>query len=277
MQLWISHPHPGLAPLEAAAVSPADRGYLLGDGLFETVRLCGGRAPLLDWHLARLAEGCGLLGMPLPRLDWAAILAEVAGANGAAHGDGYARITVSRGTGPRGYAPPQNPEPRVSVQAGPWSPPEPARALQLAAAPWPQPVHPVLSRVKHTSRLLQVLARAEADRLGVGELLFCDPAGRLAEAIASNLFWVRGGQLFTPDLATGCLPGVARRWVCSQAQATGRLDPPEALRKADEIFLTNALTGPVPVSAVAGVGEWAAPGPVTSALQAQWRALFGYR
>ena len=273
MLVWMSQPTPGLVPVEEGKVSPLDRGLLLGDGLFETMWVCGGRAPLLDWHRERLEEGCRLLGFPVPPWDLAALLAEVTAANGLA-GHGFVRVTLTRGSGPRGYAPPPQAEPQLLVQAGPWSPVAPDRALRVGLAPWPLPFHPVLSRVKHTSRLLQVLARIEADRLGLDDLLSRDADGRLAESIASNVFWTRQGVLYTPACETGCLPGVGRRWVMARRDVQTCLEPPATLEEADEVFLTNALTGPVPVRT--GLGRaWPAPGPVAKKLQQEWLSLSG--
>src|SRR5690606_33642005 len=104
-----------------AAISPLDRGLTLGDGLFETILVTGGAARRLEAHLARLAHGAGVIGRKLPEVDWAGTIAETMAANGLA--DGVARLTVTRGAGPRGVLPPADATPTVMVTAGP-PPPE---------------------------------------------------------------------------------------------------------------------------------------------------------
>lgn len=272
-----------LVPAAGAVVPVHDRGLLLGDGLFETVRIAGGGAPLLDRHLQRLRSGCRLIHMPLPMTDeelTAAATALVA-ANGLT--TGYLRITVTRGAGQRGYEAPPDPQPQIIMTAGPWQPPSGPMTVRLAAEPILP--HPVLNKVKHTSALSRVLLRTEARQAGADEVLLVNTAGNLVEGVATNLFWVRGGTVFTPDLEQGALPGIGRQFVLETMPVVEGAFPPAVLAEADEVFLTNALLGPAPVGRLtvpdqwqwpaSDQRQWPAPGPVTARLQQAWRRRLG--
>ncbi|MDI4658763.1 aminotransferase class IV, partial [Xanthobacter autotrophicus] len=108
MKLWLGT---GLVEEDEARLSPFDRGFTLGDGLFETMRVREGAVLRLEAHLPRLTAGAGVLGLPLPSLDLAAALAATAAANALA--EGVLRLTLSRGTGPRGVLPPAEPNPTL--------------------------------------------------------------------------------------------------------------------------------------------------------------------
>lgn len=276
-----------LVPTEHAAAAAYDRGLLLGDGLFETLRLVAGRLPFAREHLCRLAEGARLLGFPNPPVTPAVLGAllevntqAVAGGLAPSHEplDGVVRITYTRGPGQRGYDPPESAEPFCLIHVLPGAP--------SVHAPWravvskvPIAPHPVLSRVKHTSALPRILARQEARAAGANEALIVTPSGEVAEGAATNLFWVQEDELFTPSLLTGCLPGVARTWLLGWAREMGmrvrvgrfRVDQ---LAAGSEAFLTNAVFGPIPLTEVAGLVQWSAPGPLTDRAAAAWqRAL----
>src|SRR5690349_16657231 len=121
-----------LLAAEAARIDPADRGFTLGDGLFETIRVRDGAAVWLDRHLARLAEGSAVLGIPARFDD--SVLVEACAAVIAAEGieSGALRLTVSRGTGPRGVMPPAVPQPTVLVTGHAGLPPQGPVALVVA-------------------------------------------------------------------------------------------------------------------------------------------------
>jgi len=232
-----------LAP-QAATVSALDAGFLLGDGLFESLRASSGVSYLLDRHLARLyagAEQVGfegmltreeLIGMVQATLDRADLQ------------DAYLRITVTRG---RGGAPPAQPSgsPTVVIAALPAPPPpDPADGIAVATI-GPAPLHG--PKAKSTSRQAAVLARGRAERSGAAEGLYVSGHGRVLEGTSSNVFAVCGGRLLTPP-AEDCLPGVTRGRLLELAREDG-LQVVEApldlavLTSADEAFLTNAVQG----------------------------------
>jgi 4-amino-4-deoxychorismate lyase len=255
-----------------AQVSALDRGLGYGDGLFETVRFVGADAPLWARHMQRLGEGCRRLGLPMP--DTAQLLAEARTAsNGMAHA--VVRITLTRGAGARGYAPPAQPRPTRVVAAFEPPPQDEAaqaggirvRLCELHLAP-----QPLLAGLKHLNRLEQVLARAEWDDPAIAEGLLCDVEGLAICATSANLFAVHDGVLATPALDRCGVAGVARAEILAcRPQVQVRPIPLAELRRADELFLSSSVRGILPVRELDGVAFGV--GPVTRALQAHWRAL----
>lgn len=235
---------------DQARIPVNDRGFLLGDGLFETTRVYRGRAPLLAYHLQRLHAGAQRLRIPIP-WDLRAAAREVLERVPVEHG--VLRITLTRGPGSRGYDPPPEANPTLLLQLEPLDPAvEPVDAFLCSLRRDPR--SPAIG-LKTISALPLILAREEARAAGCGEALLRDTEGNLAEGSATNLFWVRGGVLYTPSLATGCLPGVARSLILELARAQGIpvrevTVPVEALREASEAFLTNAVRLVVPLRSV---------------------------
>lgn len=227
---------------EQAALSPADRGFTLGDGLFETIKARHGQALRLDAHLARLKDGAALLRLPLPAApDWLEhAVAQVLAAN--ALSDAALRLTVSRGPGPRGLLPPVPATPTVLLTAGPLPPPpHPARVV-VSRQVRRNPASP-LSRIKAISYLDNVLARLEAEERGGDDALLLNTQGYLAETSIANLFLVAAdGILVTPPIADGALPGVRRAELLRSMVALERSLSLDDLLTAREAFLTNALS-----------------------------------
>lgn len=230
-----------------AAVSPFDRGFTLGDGLFETLRVKGGRVLRCEAHLARLAAGAGILGLPLPAVDLAAALALTAEANGLA--DGVLRLTLTRGPGPRGVLPPAEPRPTLVISAASLAPPLPPARLVIARATRRNERSP-LAQVKSLNYLDGILARQEAARRGADDAVLLNTRDGIAETSIANLFAVIGRDLVTPPLSEGVLPGVMRAAVLAEGARERPLSEGD-LAAAQEIFLTSAL-GIRPVAALEG-------------------------
>ncbi|MFG1222093.1 aminotransferase class IV [Xanthobacter wiegelii] len=220
-----------------ASVSPFDRGFTLGDGLFETLRIKGGRVLRVEAHLARLAAGAGVLGIPLPALDLGAALAQTAEANGLS--EGVLRLTLTRGPGPRGVLPPTEPKPTLVITAAPLSPPLPPARLVIAQGTRRNDRSP-LAQVKSLNYLDGILARQEAARRGVDDAILLNTRDGVAETSIANLFAVIDGVLVTPPLSEGVLPGVMRAEVIAVG-ATERPLTVDDIAAADEILLTSAL------------------------------------
>jgi len=257
-----------------ARIDPLDRGLLLADGLFETLRAYGGRAFRLEAHLARLIGGARLLGIPLPP---ASELAAAVGATLAANKLERAsiRITVTRGTGPRGLLPPPDPKPTLMVVAHPLPAARPA-SMTARVADILRNEHSPLSRIKSLGYLENILALREAAAEGADEAVMLNTVGRIACGSRSNLFLVLGGITTTPPLSEGALPGVTRAAVLELAAAHG-IPAREALIEvadiadAEEAFLTNSLLEVVPLTRI---GEKALPaGPVAAEIARLYRAL----
>lgn len=237
---------------ERALVAADDEGLLYGRGLFETFRARNGVVYRLDKHLERLAEGAALLGIPVP-----SPLKELAQAVGelaerCALPDTRVRLTLTAG--------PARGEPTVLMQARavveyPESLYE--RGMSAVVVSVRRNETSPLARTKSLSYLDNLLARAEARRAGADEALFLNTRGLLAEGSATNLFVVRQGELLTPPIEDGALPGVTRGSVMELALGAGIAVHEasltlEDLRVADEAFLTNAVMGVMPLVAVDG-------------------------
>ncbi|MCL8382381.1 aminotransferase class IV [Xanthobacter aminoxidans] len=227
----------GLVEEAEATVSPFDRGFTLGDGLFETLRVKAGKVLRTEAHLARLATGAGVLGMPLPDVDLAVALAQTADANGLS--DGVLRLTLTRGTGPRGVLPPAEPKPTLVITAALLSPPLPAARLVIAQGTRRNDRSP-LAQVKSLNYLDGILARQEAARRGADDAILLNTRDGVAETSIANLFAVINGGLVTPPLSEGVLPGVMRAEVIA-AGAQERPLTVDDLASAEEILLTSAL------------------------------------
>lgn len=265
-----------LVPGDAAAVPVADRGLLYGDGLFETVRVYGGRAPLWLRHAARLRAAAARLGLPVPWSDGELLAGALAACAAAGVADGGFRLTLTRGAGPRGFAPPPDPRPTAIVQPFPFQPP--LAAYQRGWRLYPASVRACPGspawELKSLSALDKVVARREAAAAGADDALICNVHGHVTEGTACNLFWVRDGVIHTPDPACGLLAGVARGLVLELAAAAGLpvrqgAYPLAHLAGATEVFATNALVEVMPVATIDGVGRWA-PGPVAALLRQRY-------
>ncbi|MFN3881334.1 MAG: aminodeoxychorismate lyase [Nitrincola lacisaponensis] len=252
-------------------LSLQDRGLSYGHGVFETLRIAGGKPLLWPEHLQRLLAGCQRLSIPTQLL--AEQLQQEMAALPSVE-DGVLKIIVTAGEGGRGY--------RLPVQ------PVPTRILQLMPVPvypdlpaehgiearWCQirlACAPALAGIKHLNRLEQVLARAEWTDDHIREGILCGQDGCLAEGTMSNLFLVYDGVLITPDLSDYGVAGIMRQHLMALAGSAGisvevkKLQPKD-LPGADEVFFCNSLIGIWPLRLLEQ--QVFIPGPVTRRLQA---------
>ena len=245
--------HPG------AELPLPDRALDFGDGLFETLLLRSGRPLFLEHHLQRLACGLGTLNFPdcleAVRTQLAQACDEVVLRDWAWSA---LRLTVSRGSGPRGYAPPQRPVPRILISVTPLSRDcsvmlSPAHLVLSSVTLSSQPL---LAGLKHLNRLEQVLAAREMNESGADEALMRDAAGHGISVIAGNLFAVSGGRLLTPELGECGVAGTRRRLVLERWSVELGLETAETrlylpdLQGADELFICNSLVGLRPVASL---------------------------
>lgn len=247
MMLWLNG---ALLPADMARIDPADRGFTLGDGLFETIRVEQGVPRHLPRHLARLRAGCAVLALPCP-WDDATIgtgIADLLGATGL--GAAALRLTLSRGVAARGVLPQGSVSPTLLITAGPLPAALPP-ARMIIAQSTRRNEHSPLSRIKSLNYLDSILARQEAMREGADDALLLNGQGLIAEATAANLFALIGGRLLTPPVADGALPGIARALLLEGGMAAESSLPPPALAEAEAVFLINSL-GLRAVSAIGG-------------------------
>jgi branched-chain amino acid aminotransferase len=278
-----------LESADAHHLSAFDRGFQLGDGVFETLRVRAARPTELPEHTDRLRRSAAGLGIELPN-DLGATIATGIGDLLAAEGldgpggDASIRITLSRGVSfGRGLLPSDEAvEPTVVIQAWPVVPP-PAGHLEhglhvITSAVRRDPENP-LAALKTTSRADYVFARMEARRAGADDALFLTTDGYLSEATTANVFLVRGDLLATPALGCAILPGTTRSWILGWARRVG-LRPEEGwltvadLAEADEAFLCSSVAGILPVTHFAGrpIGS-GEPGPWTGRARADREAF----
>lgn len=240
-------------PEEHAVVPITDRGFLYGDGLFETIAVRNGIPLWWSRHLTRLQRGAELLRLTLPwpidELHQAAL--ELIRTN--AMPEGTLRLAVSRGSGTRGYSIQGASSPTVAMSLHALLPP-PA-SIRLATATLRVHAHDPLSAIKSANKLMQILARAEAEEGGADEALLLNTEGEVAEAASSNLFWIAQGTVETAPISAGALPGVTRAVVLElcrahQVPTRERLIARAELFAMDGVFATNSSQGIVPVSAI---------------------------
>lgn len=231
----------------AETVDALDRGLAYGDGVFRTLRTRAAQPLWWRDHYAKLAADCAALALVCP--DEAGLRAEICRV--AATGEGIAKIMLTRGTGARGYAPPQDPACTRIVLSAALPPHAQSDAPAGITARWCSlrlARQPRLAGIKHLNRLENVLARAEWDDPEIFEGLLCDDGGAVIGGVMSNLFWVRQGELFTPDLSQCGVAGVARTRLLRAAMRRGIRThvghfPPDAILAADEVMICNSVIG----------------------------------
>jgi branched-chain amino acid aminotransferase len=233
----------------------SDRGFTLGDGLFETMPVFAGTVFRLADHLDRLESGLAVLGFSVPRARLEADVATMAAE--APHAGGVLRLTVTRGAGARGLAPPPEPKPTVVVSLAPYNPALVFEPAVLATSTVRRNDRSPLSRLKALPYLDNVLALREALGQGARDALILNTADRVACTSVANLFRVKDGELETPPLSDGVLPGITRALVLAAAPALG-LRPVERslsvadLHAADELLLANSIRLVQPVASLDG-------------------------
>jgi len=267
-------------PREEAKVSVFDSGFMLGDGVWEGIRLHRGRLLFLDAHLDRLYEGAKALDMDigLSPEEMAARLGAVLDAN-AMDTDVHLRLMVTRGIKSTPY---QHPKvtitPPTVVIIPEYKLAAVGTGLRLATVHVRRGAPDVQDpRLNSHSKLNCILACIQADKAGADEALMLDPHGFVATCNSTHFFIVRKDEVWT---STGryCLAGITRANVLALCRRNGI----QALEKdfslidvygADEAFATGTFAGLIPISEVDGRQITAAPGPVTSRLQALYRYM----
>lgn len=257
-----------LTDTASARIDPADRGLLLADGVFETLRVEHGTAVDAKAHWQRLATGAAVLGLEAPSsalLD--AAVAELIAANRIA--GAAVRVTLTRGPGPRGLTPPRAPSPTLLISAASLSPPPPpARAVVASIR---RNEHAPTSRIKSLAYLDQILALREAQAQGCDEAVLLNGAGWVVCASAGNLFVRHGERLRTPPVAHGALAGITRARVLAASLpfelAESGITVAE-IRGADEVLITSSLLGVRSVVEIDGVIVGGGrPGPAAELLR----------
>lgn len=268
---------------DTATISVFDHGLLYGDGVFEGMRVYGGRAFRMVEHLDRLYDSAQAIWLtpPIGRDEMARVTEE--GIRRAGITEGYLRHVVTRGVGDLGLDPRSCPRPTAFIIFDTikiWPPERYQKGLVMMSAATPMPDRETLSpRVKSLNYLPHIMAKLEGIHAQMDEVLMLDRGGYVAEASGMNVFIVRRGVVTTPPAWTGVLRGVTRDIVLELAAEAGIPAREEPINRydvytADEAFLTGTAAEIAPIRSLDGRGIGAGPiGPVTRTLMDRFKAL----
>lgn len=259
-----------MVPEDDARISLRNRGFLYGDGCFETIRIHGGAPFRLDAHFERLRDGLEVLRIepPWSSEDLRQGARKVVEANAVV--EGLVRITVTAGerSTTRGMA-------TITSRDLPEIPPRPSLHVATSVRRLSGP----LSQVKSISRAAESVALREAEAEGAFDAILLNEKGRVVETTARNLFLVSNGIVLTPATYEGALPGITRSAVLEVA-ARAKVRARETsvsldrLRGADEVFLSGSGVGVLGIASVDG-HRLDTPGSVTRTIQDGYTALLG--
>jgi branched-chain amino acid aminotransferase len=265
-----------VVPLAEARVAAMDHGFLFGDSVYEVVRTRGRRPVALAEHLERLRHSANQLYLILPWTD-AEIATRMRDAVAAtSFPECYVRLVVTRGPGPMSLLPDGCDRPSMLVYVLPLRTPteeEFARGISVAIPQRLRNDRRALAPAAKTGNYLNnVLALVEARRAGGDDAVLLNGDGHVTEATTANVFWARGGEVYTPSLDCGILAGITRTLLIWTLRKEGGVVhegryPPEELAGADEAMLTGTIRGVSPVVRLDGrpVGH-GVPGPVARRL-----------
>ena len=264
----------------SGAVSADDRGWLIGDAVFETILVERGAPAFLDRHLARMRNGCRVLGIDrnLDAVELRATIASLARQNTLAD-RAACRLTISRSGGPRGLAPHADAKPRIfaSLSAAA-SPPDRLRVVISTRRRW---TGASTNGFKCAGAYAEnMLARADAASRGADEALMLNEFGRVACASSASVFVIADRRLTTPALSEGAMPGVVRSVLLEEAAALGierretMMAPSDLL--SGELLLANSIAGPVrsALDGATGAGGGETAGRLIAAYERRLRSEF---
>ena len=267
-----------ITPADKAVISVFDRGLVLGDGLFETLRAVRGAPQFLPLHFARLAKSAKRLRIAVP-VDEAGLRSLIADlCRRSRLDDAVVRITLTRGRYLGGLAIDPSIPPSLIVTVAPVSglPPELYdKGVKVAISDINKAAASGLdASIKSINYLANIFAKAQADKKGCYEAILLGPNGEIAELSTSSFFGVLGGEVVTPPIETGILPGITRQVLLRILKREriphreGVLFPKDVARMR-EAFLSSSVRGPVPITRIEGkkVGDGKV-GPLFRRLQA---------
>ncbi|PRH86437.1 class IV aminotransferase [Labrys okinawensis] len=248
----------GIPQVDSPLVSALDRGFQLGDGVFDTMSCFKGRPFAQERHRARLVRHAAAIGIDVDPARLEEALGGVLNDLGERHA--ILRTTVTRGQAARGLWPPpgsQSPSnpPTILVTAQPWSTGLVGQPAHLAEAELPRNQFSPLARLKSLNYLENILAARRAAEAGADDALIRNLEGNAVSSTIANLFAIIDGRFVTPPCADGCLDGVMRALVLEEAEVLGFETAeasltPALMERAQALFLTNSVRLIRPVSAL---------------------------
>ncbi len=271
-----------IIPDTEGSISITDRGFLYGDGIFETIRSYNGTPFKLNEHIERLRNSSGKLKIVFEYTnseigDNIKALIEKNNIQNA-----YIRITLSRGVGGSGLGISDNHKPTLLIQAKPFTPYENKlydEGMTLVVSKSRRSTSCSISCHKTTNLLKSIMLKEEANTKSANEVVILNTDGFVAECVVSNIFIVNNGSVTTPSLDTNILPGITRRTILdicnnSSIPASEEHFTKETLIKSDEIFITNSLMEIMPVSRIDEhkIGR-VIPGEITQHLMNAYKQL----
>lgn len=235
-----------------SSVSSLDRALQYGDGLFETIAVRRGTIPFWSDHYQRLVKGCEQLHLSIPS---EAVLLQDVDRLKQNQVNAVIKIMITRGNGERGYRIPHLVNTRRIVQCFPWphySADYYKKGIRAIFCQTPISLNPHLAGLKHLNRLDNVLASSEWDDPHIAEGLMSDGNENVIQGTKSNVFAIKDGQLYTPELTQAGVAGIMRAQILQYAAAKGiptHIQPIKryTLLEADELFVTNSLFGIWPI------------------------------
>lgn len=268
-------------PKSKAAISVFDHGLLYGDGVFEGIRAYNGYVFKLNEHLERLYASAHslMIKIPLSREEIRRAVIDTLKKNKMKNA--YIRLVVTRGAGDLGVDPRKCLKPTVFIIAGSISviPKEVAERGIRTIMTWIRrdPVDGTSHEMKSLNYLNSILAKIEANNVGVDEAIILSTQGYLCEGTAENVFIVKGGEIWTPPAYTGALPGITQSVVFEIVKRIGlrimeRLITAHELFNADEVFFSGTGAEIVPVTEVNGraIGT-GKPGAITARIRKEFQ------
>ena len=244
---------------EDASISIHDRGFTLGDGVFETLFFDGREIECAKPHYDRLVAGCRLFQLPYDMgfREFKQTLENLVNLNESNNSSAALRVTVTRGVSGRGLALPPEQDPTVLMTVTPYT--REIKKVRLGLSRYVHEKPQVFWPVKHLGYQLSVLGRIEAQSRDVDDVVFANGAGNIVSATAANVFILhRSGTLVTPPITDGALPGVMRGKIIQAMQKKGTpvlVDhiSIEHFFQAEAVFLSNSLIGMVGAEVESGV------------------------
>jgi branched-chain amino acid aminotransferase len=271
-----------IIPDTERCISSGDRGFLYGDGIFETLRTYNEEPFKLAEHLERMRCSAEKLRISFEytNAEISENITKLLEKNGVQ--DAYIRITLSRGEGGSGLQMSDGLSPTILIQVKSFTPYEKKlyeEGMSLIVSRHRRSTTSPICRHKTTNLLTSILLKEEAKDKSANEAIVINTDGDVAECVVSNIFMVNNGSVVTPSLDTNILPGITRRTVLDICQDSGISASEERFKietliKADEIFITNSLMEIMPVSRVEDnkIGK-VTPGKITQQLMSAYKSL----